>query len=192
MNKIEDILSATADTLVERGYHATNLDAIAERIDLTKASLYHYFPGKDDLITACLDWVGVLVNQHMTEVVDGIGADAPATDRLSALIRAQLDALVRQHRRAARLFLYPLHWPEPHREHIKQLRQQHDAIFRDVIAAGVDRGEFHVDDQTTALHCLHGAMNYVPVWYRGTRAKDFQLMADSVSATLLKIFAGAP
>jgi AcrR family transcriptional regulator len=192
MNKIEDILAATADVLAERGYYETSLDEIADRVDLTKASLYHYFSGKDDLVGACLDWVGGRVNVHMAEVHASLGEDASATDQLTLLIRAQLNALVREHRQAARIFLLPLDWPEPHREHIKHLRQEHDRIFRAVIARGVANGEFFIDDEAIALHCLHGAMNYVPVWFTNKRATGFNAMANTVSATLLKLFARVP
>lgn len=186
MSKIEDILAATAAVLAESGYHETNLDSIAERLDLTKASLYHYFSSKDALVAACLTWVGAQVNERMAQT--NPDPEASATEQLTALIRAQLMALVREHRQAARLFLYPLDWPEPHREHVKQLRQEHDRIFRSVIERGIATGEFAVEDEATALHCLHGAMNYVPVWFRAKRAKDYELMYETVSSSLLRLF----
>ncbi|MCU4183882.1 TetR/AcrR family transcriptional regulator [Acidiferrimicrobium sp. IK] len=189
MNKIEDILSATADTLAERGYHETNLESIAERLDLTKATLYHYFSSKDDLVTASLAWVGIQVNEQMAQV--NLDPEAPAADQLRFLIRTQLKVVVRERRQAARLFLYPLDWPEPHRGHVKQLRQEHDQIFRSVIERGLATGQFAVDDEATALHCLHGAMNYVPVWFRAKRAKDYERMYETMSGSLLRLFTPA-
>lgn len=185
-SKVQDILNATAEVLAERGYHQTSLDEIAERLDLTKASLYHYFDSKEELVSACLEWVGTRVNQQLAETAQH--QESTASERLTALIHMQLDSLVREHRQMARLFLQPLDWPEPHRERVKQLRQQHDEVFRTVIRDGVASGEFVVADEAIAVHCLHGAMNYVPVWFRAKRKKDYEEMYETVAANLLRLF----
>jgi len=188
--RISDILTATAEVLAERGYHETNLDEIAQRLDLTKASLYHYFASKEELVTACLGRVGTLVNQRLAEAArDGTGT---AGDRLVALIEAQLDCIVREHPQLARLFLQPLDWPEPIRLHSKALRLQHDEIFRSVIQDGITTGEFTVEDEGIALLCLHGAVNYVPVWFRPDHQKDYEQMYTTVAEHLLRLFRAAP
>jgi AcrR family transcriptional regulator len=184
--KVQDILTATADVLAQRGYHQTNLDEIAERLDLTKASLYHYFPSKDELVTACLEWVGQLVNDRLMEAAQN--REGTASERLTALIRVQLDSIVREHPQMARLFLQPLDWPESYRERSKELRKQHDEAFRTVIREGIASGEFVVEDEATAVHCLHGAMNYVPVWFRAKRKKDYETMYATTAASLLRLF----
>ena len=184
--KVLDILTATADVLAERGFHQTNLEEIAERLDLTKASLYHYFPSKDELVTACLEWVGQLVNDRLMEAAQN--REGTASERLTVLIRVQLDSIVREHPQMARLFLQPLDWPESYRERSKELRKQHDEAFRTVIREGIASGEFVVEDETTAVHCLHGAMNYVPVWFRAKRKKDYETMYETTAASLLRLF----
>ena len=63
--RVDDILRVATGLLAERGYAATNLDEIAEVLDLSKASLYHYFPSKEHLILACLDRVGD--EDHITQ-----------------------------------------------------------------------------------------------------------------------------
>ncbi|MCU1485633.1 MAG: transcriptional regulator, TetR family [Actinomycetia bacterium] len=49
------ILDAAAELFVERGYEATSLREIAERVGVTKAALYYHFPGKEDLLRALLE-----------------------------------------------------------------------------------------------------------------------------------------
>lgn len=45
----ERVVAAAALEFAAKGFHRTNLSDIAERCEITKASLYHYFPSKHDL-----------------------------------------------------------------------------------------------------------------------------------------------
>lgn len=45
----ERVVAAAALEFSAKGFHRTNLSDIAERCEITKASLYHYFPSKRDL-----------------------------------------------------------------------------------------------------------------------------------------------
>ena len=51
------ILDAAATEFAEAGYQAATLDRIGDRVGLTKASLYHYVQGKEQLLAALLDRV---------------------------------------------------------------------------------------------------------------------------------------
>lgn len=45
----ERVVAAAALEFSTKGFHRTNLSDIADRCEITKASLYHYFPSKHDL-----------------------------------------------------------------------------------------------------------------------------------------------
>jgi AcrR family transcriptional regulator len=184
--KVADILAAAADVLSERGFHGMSLDEVAERLDLTKASLYHYFPSRDELVSACLEALATTANERLRATSDAVSGTA--AERLSMLIRAQLDMVVREFPQMARLFLQPLDWPEPYRQRSRALRVEHDEIFRAVVREGIRRGEFDVDEEV-AMHNLYGGMNNVPVWFRGRRRKkDVDEMATKIADNLLRLF----
>lgn len=190
--KVQEILAATAEVLARRGYHGVSLDEVAERLDLTKASLYHYFPSKEELVSSCLEQLGGALNEQLRNLVEC--HPGTATEQLRLLIRSHLDLVVRTRPEMARLFIQPQDWPEPYRRRTRRLRAEHDAIFRGVVRRGVELGEFVVDEDV-ALHNLYGAMNHVPVWFRGRRKKDFDVAATAVAASLLRLFhpsAGEP
>lgn len=134
---LTDILTATADVLAEHGYRETNLDEIAERLDLTRGSLYHYFASKEELVTTCLDWVATLVNERLSAAARQ--QKGTASQRLTVLIETQLDCIVGEYPQMARLFLQPLDWPEPLQLRSKALRLQHDEIFQSVGHPGRNR-----------------------------------------------------
>src|SRR3954469_25680500 len=68
--RIEQILTVAAELFGERGCAAITLESVAERLDLTKGSLYHYFAGKDELATAAIEALGDEWNSRLTALAD--------------------------------------------------------------------------------------------------------------------------
>ena len=58
------IVEAAYSLFLRKGYHATTMGEIAERLGVTKPALYQYFPGKEDLYSA--------VAEHGREELAGI------------------------------------------------------------------------------------------------------------------------
>ena len=52
----ERILAAAKELFLARGYAATTVDAVCEKAELTKGSIYYFFDSKEDLGLAVLDW----------------------------------------------------------------------------------------------------------------------------------------
>ena len=53
------ILDAAFDAFVENGFSATRLEDIADRIGITKGTIYVYFPTKEDLFSAMIRHISV-------------------------------------------------------------------------------------------------------------------------------------
>ena len=49
------IVGAAMELIWEKGYHSTSIADILKRADVNGGSLYHFFPGKQDLLIAILD-----------------------------------------------------------------------------------------------------------------------------------------
>ena len=54
MNR-EMILEASAQIIRKKGYHAASMQDIADAVNLQKASLYHHFSSKQEILLALLD-----------------------------------------------------------------------------------------------------------------------------------------
>ncbi|WP_033295659.1 TetR/AcrR family transcriptional regulator [Amycolatopsis jejuensis] len=186
--KMREILMAAAAVLNEDGYHAMNLDAVAEKVDLTKATLYHYYGSKDELVAATLEFVGREVNTRLNELAAQT-SELSAAERLQALMVDQLTILLVDYRDAGRFFTQPLDWPADHLKLIRRLRKEHDDVFRAVIADGIEAGEFSSDDPNVALHCIYGAINYTPVWARTTSRAATARLIETTCDILLKTLA---
>ena len=50
----EKILSATFELLAERGYEALTMELLAERVGISRQTLYHHFSSKDEITLRAL------------------------------------------------------------------------------------------------------------------------------------------
>ena len=183
--RIDEILQVATRLLSERGYAATNLDDIAEVLDLSKASLYHYFPSKEHLILSCLDRIGSETAKHLAAAAD---TSLPPPLRLHAAVRAQVLVLTRDESAGASLFLQDHGLPEAARVRLRALVDQHDQLFRSIIDEGIRSGEFHVADPRVARLLMHGAVNFIPSWYQSSRRMPPEHLADIVADMVVQLF----
>ena len=175
--RIQEILAVAAELFGERGYDAVSLDDVAERLDVTKGSLYHYFSGKEELGAAAIETLGAAVDRAAGAAGRERGRDRRRTGCGRSCASSSIVA-VRDYPAALGLFLVPGDWPQAQRDAIKELRRRHDRLFRDLVEEGVAAGEFVVVDVDTTLRCLHAAMTQASVWYGGLRGAALDRALD--------------
>ncbi len=71
----QQMMTVAEAVFAERGYAATSMDEIAERVGVSKPMLYEYFGSKEGLLVACIRQVRVELRDRTAESV--IGADTP-------------------------------------------------------------------------------------------------------------------
>lgn len=84
LNRQEQIYFEAARLFNAKGFAATSMNDIAAAVGMTKAGLYHFVKGKEDLLNTLLVY-GMDVFQH--EVVDPALATPDPRERLALMIR---------------------------------------------------------------------------------------------------------
>lgn len=181
--RVRRIVAAAAEVFGERGYDAANLEDVAERLDVTKGSLYYYFAGKDELATAAIETLGT----DWTERLEGLPTDGSPARRLRTLVREHIAIAVREYPAALRLFLGPDSWPDALRARIHDLRRRHDQVFRQVVREGVAAGEFAVVDEDATLQAMHASMSQAPLWCSHLDGPAQDRAMDDLADTLMKL-----
>jgi AcrR family transcriptional regulator len=92
------IRAAAVELFTERGYDKTSLREIADRVGITKASLYYHYPSKQALLLAIVepflaDW---------TAVVDAAERLLHTPDNIRFVLALEIDVMLR-HRDATRM-----------------------------------------------------------------------------------------
>lgn len=82
------LLTAAASLFAERGFGGTSMADIAERVGVRKASLYNYYPSKDELLMELLRQSLTAANDYCLK-----GLDAPGTveERLWRYLRGAVE-----------------------------------------------------------------------------------------------------
>ncbi|MCD2196822.1 TetR/AcrR family transcriptional regulator [Actinomycetospora endophytica] len=188
--RIQEILTTAAELFGERGYDAVSLEDVAERLDVTKGSLYYYFPSKDQLGISAVETLGNRWTARLEELLAGL--DGPVHDRLRGLIGEHISIAVRDYPAGLRMFLVPQDWPEQQRAVIKELRQRHDRLFRELIDEGVAAGDFTVTGVDAALRCMHASMSQSAVWFAGLEGQRLERAIAELTDTLMMLVGVMP
>ncbi|KQR96405.1 TetR family transcriptional regulator [Williamsia sp. Leaf354] len=140
-NPREEILDAAGELFTTQGFAGTSTRAIAEAVGLRQASLYHHFGTKEDILAA-------LLQETVSPTMDfalALDPDADARDRMTDLVRFDVDQLVTSRWNLGALYLLP----DVRGERFEDFRSARLAL-RDVYAAIAGEIVGH-DDPRTAV-----------------------------------------
>ncbi|HSY14884.1 MAG TPA: TetR/AcrR family transcriptional regulator [Jatrophihabitantaceae bacterium] len=165
-----EVLDAAAEAFMERGYAATSIDDVANRMGCTKGRVYHYFQSKG----------GLFLGVHRRALDMAIEAVQPVS-MSGGSARERLYLMAAAH---ARLMMEETSYMRLAVQHVEMsltvegrtsrqdlldvfaLRHEYEAYFETVIAEGVKSGEFReVNPGLMAKACM-GTLNWMTVWYR--------------------------
>lgn len=160
----ELIIRRAAEVFGRKGFHATILDDIAAKLDVTKASLYYYFSTKEDLLYAVLQ---MAMRDHLDRIdrVLGENPDASPAKKLELAIAQHLQLLAEKYE-GAFLLQQEYELEGTHREEIIELRREYEQRFVDIVQEGVQQHVFRVRDERVAVLMILGSINWFLRWFR--------------------------
>jgi TetR/AcrR family transcriptional regulator len=156
-----EILHAALRAFRERGYFATTLDDIAERLGVGKTALYHYFPDKEAILYACHQESLA----ELDRIMRGTRRYASATERLAYVIREHVRVMTDTLEGSPLAFEVPALSPARQRP-IIAARDRYERALRRVITEGISAGEFREVEPKIAVFAILGAVNWIARWYR--------------------------
>jgi AcrR family transcriptional regulator len=138
----EHILAIALGLLRDRGMAGLTMSALAEGAGMSRATLYHYFPDVDAVLTA---WVGQEIERSVSAMVVEARAIPDPLDRLTHLVTAQAHTFASQnHRLSAEHFESEAGSPAVRREveaQMAPLRQLLADTITEARAQGVLRSQ---------------------------------------------------
>ncbi|MET4430358.1 TetR/AcrR family transcriptional regulator [Mycolicibacterium sp. 624] len=180
----ERITEAAARLFQTRGISGVTMQEVAAEVGLSKASIYHYYQSRDDLLRHVFgDWARGEVERARAIA----GTDEDAATKLTAFMRFHLNSLVDH------LDLYGLSFreegqlPAEVRNEFRALKREHDVLVRQIIRQGVEARIFEPIDETLAAFAIDGMCNWIWKWYRpGRGGKPADEIAETFSHLVLR------
>jgi len=181
LDKREAVLRAAAQVFNEKGFQSTNLDEVAERLNVTKPTLYYYVHSKDEILFECVK-IGLTMLQESIQEVGAQGGTA--LNKLTAAMRKYAEIVTMDFGKCViRVGEDPLP-PESQRK-LRRIKAVIDAEFRQLIEQGIAEGSIKPCDPKIAAFTIAGALSWIARWYRPSGPLEPEEIAHQCIALLL-------
>ena len=178
----EAILESAAQVFRQKGYHGASMADIAETVQLQKASLYHHFSSKQEILLELLDRALDMVIERMDFVM---ALNLPADQKLRLAIRSYLKTLSEQGNLVSVLLMENRSLePEFNSRHTPH-RDKFENLWKELIQQGVDSGQFSDTNVSLSVKGLMGVMNWTITWFRSTGKLSIEEVADNFTDLFL-------
>ncbi len=163
------VLTAAAEAFTTRGYAATSIDDIADRLGATKGRVYHYFRTKGEIFVGIHRRALELAIDAVTPYTSG---PASPRERLWAMAEAHAELMMNETsfmrlavQHAEMTLASEGRTRQEQIDEVFSLRADYEERFEDVIAQGIEAGEFAGNDAGILAKAVLGSLNWMSVWY---------------------------
>ncbi len=174
------VLQAAAQLFNERGFHATSLDDIAARLNVTKPTLYYYVKNKDEILLQC-------VSKGLTMMLEGIDASRAAGGKAIDQLMTCMQVYARIVTMDFGMCLIRVgdeQLPPESRKELRRLKSAIDQEFRRLVAEGVAEGSLQPCDPKMTAFVIAGALSWIGRWYQPGGEYTPEQVAQQCIATL--------
>ena len=176
-----EIFRSLGLALRERGLASLTMQAIADRLGMTKGNLYYYFENKQDLLYGCHL---ACMRLSLRALGDVRRSTEPPGTRLSQVLNRHIRAITDEVYGAVLLTDLESLTPAQRKRYVA-MRDRFERGVRQIIREGVERGEFRKVDPRLAGFAILGAINWIPKWYNPTGELSSAEIADAFADFLV-------
>jgi AcrR family transcriptional regulator len=177
----DHILISAAQVFCKKGYNGASMADIANAVGLQKATLYHHFGSKQEILSELLDRAMAIVTENMAKVLQ---LDCSPDEKIKTAMRTYLQVLCDQPDLSSVLLLeYRSLEKELYKKHIHN-RDKFEKMWRDLVREGIDSGQLHSKSVSMTVWAMLGVMNWTITWYR----PEGKLSTEEISELFSNLF----
>ena len=182
-DRLAEIYDAAARIICDKGFHAMSMNDIAQAVGMTKAGIYHYIEGKQDMLFA-------IMNFGMDLLDDGVIAPARAIEdpeeRLRTVIHNHAQLITRGSNAITVLVDELAGLSAIQRKKIKQRKRAYFDFIRDTLDGLKAEGKLKDVDTTVASFSILGMLLWVSRWFR----PEGKLSSEQIAEEVMKVAVG--
>lgn len=158
------ILDMSLDVFYEHGYEGATIRMIAARVGLNSASLYYYFPSKNEILREILLQAMRGLLGAAEEAIMAAGDDP--LRRLEAMLRTHVE-FHGVRRREALVGEFELRClPPEHRQEVIELRDRYERLMHNILTEGIAIGRFRPVEPDLVVRALIWSCASVVQWFQ--------------------------
>jgi len=179
----EAIIESATALFHKVGFTRATTDEIAAGAGITKRTLYRYMRSKEEILLA-------IHEQFLQTLLKPIDLQGTPRERFTALVRNYVDTVTRDRDEIRVFFEERKHLSEGSSQRVVDLRDEHEASFRETLREGIRADEFRELDVRLATNVVLGTVAGLYEWYRADNGVLAQhLLSD---ALLILVMDGIP
>ncbi|MFL5296791.1 MAG: TetR/AcrR family transcriptional regulator [Phenylobacterium sp.] len=179
--KREAVLSAAARLMARQGYDGMSLSELAELLNISKPTLYHYVGGKEQLFAEIVGRSQQATIDFMRDVVE---QETSGFEKLRRILVGYIE-MVNSDFGTCLIFSTTAELGAETRARIAARAREANALIYGVIDAGEADGTLRVPDAAMVLHTLFGAANWTPNWFKPDGPLPLRAFAEMQADILL-------
>ena len=170
LSRKEQVIRMAAELFREKGYAASSMRDLAQKLGIEAASLYSHIKSKEEILQSlCFDMAAEF-RKSLDEVEK---LQTTASDKLTRGIIGHIQVMSRDLTASAVFMNEHRHLSQPFLREFLLLRINYINRFKVIIENGVQSGEFKAGiDRKLAVMTLFSSLNWMPMWYDPTSAID--------------------
>ncbi len=179
----EKIIEAAVELFEEKGYTATSVQDIADKLGFTKAALYYYIQSKEEVLWEIFDKTMTTAERRMQELMN---QDMSVVERIKKIIYNHIMNVRDEAPYMVIFFTERAHLPAGRLEEINARRRSYEekiaAVFRD----GVTQGVLEPLDVLPTVYGILGMCNWMYHWYNPKGPCSPEDIAELYSQIILR------
>lgn len=179
----EVIISMASQLFREKGYNATSMRDLAEKVGVEAASLYNHIRSKSEI----LQEICFKVANHFMAHIDMITAsDMPAIKKMEAILRFHIRQMVTNYEE---VFVSDREWKhlsDPYLSNFQNQRRVYRQRIASIIEEGIRKGEIKAIDAPTAVLILLHAVSGIESWHRSRQKISGDALEENMVTILIE------
>jgi AcrR family transcriptional regulator len=163
LSRKEQVIRSAAELFREKGYAASSMRDLAQKLGIEAASLYSHIKSKEEILQSlCFD-MATEFRKSLDEVEK---QKVSASEKLKNGIIGHIQVMAKDLIASAVFMNEHRHLSQPYLRDFLLLRINYINRFKDIIEEGVRKGEFKDNiDRKLAVMTLFSSLNWMPQWY---------------------------
>ncbi|MHB1278480.1 MAG: TetR/AcrR family transcriptional regulator [Bacteroidia bacterium] len=178
----EQIVHVAAELFSQRGYPATSMRDIAEKMEMEAASLYNHIASKEDILyTICFS----MADQFISAIDEVNDIYFNGEEKLRLAVKNHVQILTNK-LPEARVFLRE--WRHLNEENLGRfiaLRDRYEKGIETILQTGIDENVFQEVDKKFASLNILSSVNWIVEWYKPNGKMSPAEVADKLCAFML-------